>query len=349
MSRTIITLLIGLLVILAGCTSSSSEANSFEKKQGKILLKVATHTNLEHYSYTEGIKRWMDKVTDLTEGQVEFEFYPSEQIGKAKDNYSLVKNKTIDIAYIVYEQDKIPLTNIPMLPALYETAYEGTKAYWNLASEGGLMFEKVFKPNGIRPIFTFAVSPYTFGTVDKKVERAEDLQGLNLRSSGGLHDLSLVKLKGTPISMEMTNTRQALETGTVEGIMTSWLSITPYQLEKPINYIITNAPLNGWAAYFAINEEVYQELPQNVKEAMAEASEETVDNLANIIQIEEEKEMVLLESAGIDFYPLSDTELEKWKKDLTPLISKWIENMENKGEPAQEIYDAFLKEIEENK
>ena len=347
MKKTIVTVFAIFALLLTACGGSGGESEGSSDE--KIKLKVATHTNEEHYSYLEGIKPWMDRVTELTDGQVEFEFYPNEQIGKAADSYKMVKNKTIDISYIVYAQDQMPLTDMPMLPAVYETAAQGTNAFWDVASNDGIMLEKVFLPNGIRPVFTFAVSPYTFGTTDKKIETMEDIKGLKLRTSGGLLDLALDELGGSPVSIGMTDTRQALETNTVEGIMTSWLSVTPYQLEKPINHIIKNAPLNGWAAYFAINEDKYQDLPENVQEAMATASEETVDNLANIIDKEEEDEMKYFEEQGIELYEISEDEVKRWKDQLEPITEKWVTNLEDKGEPAREIYDAFVKAVEENK
>lgn len=348
MKKLIVVMSMVFVLILAGCNSSdsdSAEASSSSKE--KIKLKVSTHTNTEHYSYKDGIEVWMDKVKELTDDQVEFEVYTNEQIGKAKDSYSLVKNKTVDIAYVLYAEDKIPLTDIPMLPALYDTAEAGTKAYWDLSSEGGIMLDKVFLPNNIRPIFSFAVSPYTFGTIDKKIEKMEDIKGLKLRTSGGLLDIALNELKGTPTAVGISDTRQALETKTVDGIMTSWLSITPYQLENPLKYIIENAPLNGWGAFFAINEDKYKDLPQNVKDAMKQASDETVMNLASVIQEEEDKEIAYFKEQGIEVYPISDKEVDRWKKTLEPLTDEWVEKMEGKGEPAKEIYEEFKKRIDE--
>ncbi|UOQ91836.1 TRAP transporter substrate-binding protein DctP [Halobacillus shinanisalinarum] len=346
MKKALLALLLVLIVAMAGCANQS---NSSSGDSEKITLKVATHTNQEHYSYKIGIEPWMDKVTELTDGKVEFEVYTNEQLGKAKDSYNLVKNKVADISFIVYAQDKMPLTDLPMLPNIYGSAYEGTRAYWDVSSDGGIMLEKAFLPNGIRPIFNFAVSPFTFGTVNEKIENLEDIEGMKLRTSGGLLDLTLNELQGTPISMPVTDARQALERGTIEGIMTSWLSIKPYQLEKPLNYIISNAPLNGWAAFYAINEEKYQSLPQDVKEAMKKASEETVINLAEKINDSEEKVKTSLKEEGIEIYPLEDEQVQKWEKELDPLVNEWISEMEKKGLPAQKVYDEFKKSVEKYK
>lgn len=332
-------ILILLVLMIAGC---SADGTGSAEENEKIVLKVATHTNTNHYSYRLGIEPWAKRVTELTNGQVEFEFFPNEQLGKAKDMYSMLKNNAVDITYVVYVQDIMPLTDLVALPDMYETAYQGTRAYWDLASKGSLLND-TFLPNGIRPIFTFAVSPSTIGTTKEKIELVEDLKGMRVRSAGGSADVALDALKGTPVSIGITETREALVKGMVNGVMTSWLSISPYQLEQPLKYLVENAPLNGFAGLFAINEKRFQSLPKDIQDAIATANEEIVVSMAENIKEEEQVEIDSFKEQGIELYQLNDGTVKQMKEMLSPITEQWIKEMEDKGLDARKVYEEFME------
>ncbi len=68
--------------------------------QTKITLRVADSFPTGHYIVDYATKFWMDSVTKATNGQVTFEYYPSEQLGKAKDMLALTQSGVTDIAYV---------------------------------------------------------------------------------------------------------------------------------------------------------------------------------------------------------------------------------------------------------
>src|SRR3990167_6394737 len=57
----------------------------------KLVLRVADQFPQGHFLPRYGIKPWMEQVTKASNGEVQFEYYPSEQLGKAKDLLSLVQ------------------------------------------------------------------------------------------------------------------------------------------------------------------------------------------------------------------------------------------------------------------
>src|SRR5690625_2960380 len=80
---------IAILVLISACSDSSSSSNSTSEETStqnndeKILLKVADSFPTTNDLSSEGIVYFMDRVEELTNGQVEFEYYPAEQLGKA--------------------------------------------------------------------------------------------------------------------------------------------------------------------------------------------------------------------------------------------------------------------------
>src|ERR1700753_1348824 len=55
-------------------------------------LRISDSLPIGHFFAESGTKFWMQRVTDLTKGAVTFEYFPAEQLGKAKDLLTLTRS-----------------------------------------------------------------------------------------------------------------------------------------------------------------------------------------------------------------------------------------------------------------
>lgn len=116
--------------------------------QEKITLKVAEWTNVTHTTQIEGVKAMMAKATELSKGRIQFQLYPSEQLGKAKDMQMLAQSGVADIVNIApaYITEKFPLSSVVELPSIYEGACLSSYALGRMLKPGALLHEQEFKP-----------------------------------------------------------------------------------------------------------------------------------------------------------------------------------------------------------
>src|SRR5690606_35256361 len=105
------------LLLLVGCGSSNQPSasqrqnpsqgsdkvaesktdNKEEVKAEPITLKLATFMPVDH-PWTKAVTDpFMARVTELTNGQVNFEYYPAQQLGKAADLLMLAGDGVTDI------------------------------------------------------------------------------------------------------------------------------------------------------------------------------------------------------------------------------------------------------------
>ncbi len=73
-------------LITIGCSSSTTNTTnqSDSNEEGKtVTLRVATYFAGTSPIYTAVTEPWMKRVTELTDGKVQFDYYPGEQLGKA--------------------------------------------------------------------------------------------------------------------------------------------------------------------------------------------------------------------------------------------------------------------------
>lgn len=327
-----------LLVISAACGNTS--ANGTDET---IKLKIADSLPTTNYLSSEGTVFFMDRVKELTDGKVEFEYYPAEQIGKANSYLDLTLSKTIDIGYTSYSTDRLPLTEIATLPGAYGSAQEGSTIIWQLMKD--YLAEEEYLKNGVRPLYAVALPQYQFVTAKKQIKNMEDIKGLKARVTGTM-ELGFDELGASPVFMPATEAYTAMERGTVDGVTFPFTSFAPYQIESIAKYSTKGANLGSFTVVYSINEKLYQDLPEDVKEALAQAGDETVEHLSKYLD-EKNEELAKQFSSNVEIYELSDKESAEWDKALEPVWDRWAADLEKRGFNANETIKKY-RELRES-
>jgi len=329
--------------MIAACGNSSTESvaneneNSSENTEEKILLKVGDSFPTTNDLSSEGIVFFMDKVEELTDGQVEFEYYPAEQVGKADSYLDLTLAKSIDIGYTSYSTDRLPLSEVATLPGAYNTAEEGSKIIWNLVQD--FLMEEEYLKNGVRPLYAVAIPQYQLATAKSPITSLEDIKGKKVRVTGTM-ELAFDELGASPVFMPATEAYTAMERGTVDGLVFPFTSFKPYQIESLAKYSTKNANFGSFTVIYSINEEVYNDLPENVKEAMQKAGDEVVEHLSTFLD-KKIDELIEEFSSDIEMYELSEEEVKEWDMALEPAWDAWAEDLDNRGFKGTETVERF--------
>ena len=130
--------------------------------QEKITLRLVDSLPNGHVIHELVGKPFSELVTKLTNGQVTFQHFPAEQLGKAKDMAQLTAVGVADVSYIVpsYSSDKFPLTAVAELPGIFDSECQGSLAFYKVSHNGGILETKEFAPNQLRPLVTLALPAY---------------------------------------------------------------------------------------------------------------------------------------------------------------------------------------------
>src|SRR5712664_81311 len=113
-------------IVLAAAVLAAGTAPAVS--QEKITLRLAESLPAGHVIHELVAKPFMELVTKATNGQVIFQHFRSEQLGKAKYMAQLTVAGVADLAYIVpsYSSDKYPLTAVAELPGILDTECQGS-------------------------------------------------------------------------------------------------------------------------------------------------------------------------------------------------------------------------------
>lgn len=308
----------------------------------QMKLRVADSFPAGHYIPEVATKPWMAEVTRLTNGAVQFEHFPAEQLGKAKDLLSLTVSGVADIGYVApsYISDKLPLSAVAELPGQFTTACAGTEAYWKLAREGGVLAKREFAPNGVRVLFAFVLPPYQVYLAKARLENVKSLEGLKIRPTSGAVEL-MRRLHAVPVQIPAPEVYEALSRGTIDGVLFPISSIFAYNLQGLLKYSSSGESFGSFVVTYAISERKWKGLPPNVQKAMTEAGEATVRRACKYVDDNEAKDNDRFRQAGATFvtFPAAD------KKRLADLMKDggdvWAESLDKRGKPGSEVLKAF--------
>jgi TRAP-type C4-dicarboxylate transport system substrate-binding protein len=311
-------------------------------------LRFADSLPPDHLFTTAVAKPWMAEVTRLTHGQITFEHYPAEQLGKAKDMLAMAQSGVADIAFVVptYITDKLPLSGVVDLPGNFVSSCAGMHAYWELAHDG-IIAQQEMVPNGIRVLFAIVQPPFQVFTSKKKIEALTDFQGLKLRTTGGAMDLMLRDLGGSPVRLSAPDTYEAMSRGTIDGGVLAVVSIASYKLTPLLKYATSGENFGSAALDYAISEARFKRLSPAVQQAMLQASDEVMQAGCAKVDSDNSGQIEAMKKAGISFTALPPAEHDKLAVKLSAIGKDWADQLDKRGKPGSAVLSAFLAALKQ--
>ncbi len=126
----------------------------------QITLRVADHYPAGSPAAAMTAKFFMDEVTKQTNGRVKFEYFPAEQLGKAKHMLALTLSGVTDIGFAApaYVSDKLPLGAVAELPGTFAEPCEGTMAPYQILTRPNMTGLASLKGSSCAPAAACRVS-----------------------------------------------------------------------------------------------------------------------------------------------------------------------------------------------
>lgn len=311
-----------------------------------LELKIADSFPAGHFLVRTLLQPWMDNLAKRTNGGVTFNYFPNQQIGKAADMLRLTQAGVVDMAYIApaYISDKLPLSEVATLPESFRSSCQGTRAYWKSAREG-LLAKQEYEPNKIRLILAVTLPPELVFMAKRKIEKAEDFQGLKLRSSGGAQDLMLRALGAVSVRMSAPDSYESLSRGTMDGLIFTTESIKSYGLEKLVKHSTFSVTFGSFVIAYSMSQAAWNKLPDDIKQAIDASSEEVVAKACADIEAEQVEVRKQLEEAGLVFDVIPEDATREIKAKLAGVGKDWAAALDSRGKPATAVlreYEALL-------
>lgn len=308
-----------------------------------VKLKFADWLPLSHYTLNEAVKPWMEETTKASNGSIQFEYYPAQQIGKAKDMVTLAQAGVADIVHIspAYISEKFPLSGVAELPDLFSNTCDGNRALMALLQPEGFLANKEYKPLGLRVLWAMTYAPYAIVTTNKKVTKLEDLQGLKMRTAGGAMDITASQVGSVPIKMTGPDVLPSLQRGTLDGMFVTTLSLKPFDWQTALKYMTTNVSTASFVSVFAITDRGWAKLSPEQQKTLTKTSDESVQRICNWIDTANKKVVSELQKEGMVEVLMSDSEKAKLGEKLAETRKRWATSLDQMGKAGTETLKRY--------
>lgn len=334
------------LALLTAAGSCAAPAPDLESG-GVYTLKVADSYPNGHPFSEAGAQVFMNRVQELSDGRIRFEYFPAEQMGKAADIPTLIRTGVVDMGSVApaYVPAELPLSGVADLPGLVDESCTGSIAVSHLMSEGNVLWQQDFEPKGLRPLVVGMIPSYDVMTGSRPVQTPADLRGLQLRSSGGTIDRTVEGFGAAPVGMPATEMYEAISRGTVDGTVLGPVSAAPYHLEEVLNYATVGARLGSFTMTYSISEKSWNVLPPQLREVLRAAGAEATKSLCAALQEGNVKGRKKLADAGVQLHHITGDERAAWDRATEPIHQRWVADMAEIGRPGAEALQAMKEEL----
>ncbi|MCA6106888.1 TRAP transporter substrate-binding protein [Bradyrhizobium cenepequi] len=316
--------------------------------QEKITLRLADSLPNGHVIHELVGKPFSELVTKMTNGQVTFQHFPAEQLGKAKDMAQITVAGVADVSYVVpsYSSDKYPLTAVAELPGIFETECQGSIAFYKISHNGDILETKEFAPNQLRPLVTIALPAYQIQLANsREIKTAKDLEGLKIRTTGGAMDLMTRSIGAVPVRMAAPEIYESLTRGTLDGLIFSYQSSVSYDFGKILKSGTEGLNFGTAIFTYSMGEAKFRSLPEKVRKALVEAGEQTTREGCKRFEDGEKAATEKIKSQGMKVINFSADDKKQFDTAFKSVAEDWVKDINKRGKPGTEVFKAFTEAL----
>ena len=170
-----------------------------------------------------------------------------------------------------------------------------------------------------------------------------DFNGMTVRATGGV-GRAMGAVGAVPTSMSATEVRQAMDSGVVKTVAFAPHAHMSYGTIENATWWTTNLNPGTVNCPVVVNTDALNDLSDSEREALLGSVDEVLDYY---VEFYENQTMSAwgpaLDERGIERITYSDEELAAFREIVAgPAAAAWIEDMNGRGLPAQELYDLVI-------
>lgn len=288
-------LVMAVVIISAGCSKNTStdtlksdNSKKSEEKSSvhnetaatsdseKYEFKLAHHVQLDHPLNGAG-EEFAKLAAEKSNGKIEITQFGGGQLGGLKDNTEGVRLGTIEMAWIdlgtvgmIY-----PRASVIGLPFLFRD-YDHVHKFFDGEVGKGLT-DEIVEATGIR-FLQYADSGFRSIVSNKPVAAPDDMKGLKIRlPEVPIYVQTMNALGANPTAIPFGEVYTALQTGVVDAMECPCDALYISKVFEVTKYITRTNHIYADIG-LAINEDLYQSLPDDIRKALSEAAQEAINS-----------------------------------------------------------------------
>ena len=240
------------------------------------------------------------------------EVYPNSSLMKVNAQFSALRKGALDMTFfpLAYAGGEVPQLNITLMPCMV-TSYTQAKAWKTsaigqelqtlLAEKGVIIVSWVWQAGGCVTRALPLVGP-------------GDAKGQKVRGGSREMDLMFKAAGAAVVSMPSNEAYAAMQTGTVDAVVTSATSLISFRLDE-LSKHITVGPKSYWFMFepLLMSKSVFEALPKPQQDAIMAAGAEMETFGYAAAAADDTSVAEIYKAKGSEVHPLDDATLAQWK------------------------------------
>ncbi|MEL6426088.1 MAG: TRAP transporter substrate-binding protein [Pseudomonadota bacterium] len=285
---------------------------------------------------------WGEKIEAESGGRIDFELYPSMQLGGAPPAlYQQIADGVIDGGWFIpsYTPGRFPSAEVFELPFVSsKNAEESSRAAWEYYVK---YMQEEFKD--IKVLAVHVHGPGIIHTKGRTVESIEDMAGLKLRGPSRQANALLSSMGVTPVGMPVPQFPEQLSKGVVDGGVIPWEIVPPlkvHELATAHTEIGGDRSLYNTFFVWAMNPDSYEALPDDLKAVIdANSGLEASAFAGRAMDTGDVPGRETTVATGNTIVTLDEAETSRWREKADPVIDAWLSEMNDRGLPGEAMLD----------
>jgi len=338
-------LVAGLALAAVASVASGSAAAQDET----VTLRIQHFLPAQAWVPANFIEPWAEKVTEESDGRIQFEIYPAMQLGGGPpDLYDQMVDGLVDIIWVLpgYTPGRFPQTEVFELPFITPNGETTAAALWGMYDT-----RLAEEYSDAHMIAIFSHGPGLVHS-ENPVQSLEDMAGLTVRGPTRTINWMLEELGAEAIGMPVPAVPENLSRGVIDSVVIPWEVTTALRLSELVDNhteFTGDEALYVATMIFAMNKDVYENLPDDLKAVIdANSGLETSVWAGRVTDEGDVPGRQAAVDAGNNIYVLDAEETERWRETAQPVYDRWIEMMNEDGYDGQAIVDEARALVEEN-
>jgi len=283
----------------------------------------------------------LEELKKRSKGRIASTMYAGAALGKAQEHYEIVAKGLSDMGYFTatYTPGRFPLTDVLSLAAWVDgkdIATDIGNAMYKRILHQEFSGVKMIELNGCIQAFLWTKKP---------VRSLEDVKGLRIRTPGG-HQTHYIKALGAePMFMVIGDVYMAMETGTIDGIVTCPPLVLSFKLHEVAKHGVVTT-FGCVSEGVIMNQESWKKTPEELKPVVDDVCHNPFHTAGGLTREIYKKMMKEITDKKVELYNLPPKEAERWYDRFREVTRKWVEDLEAKKLPAKEVVKMYNEECE---
>lgn len=314
-------------------TVSGPDGSDTETKAAYIEVKYEIEVSWRVTTYssvgdarTLALEKFAEELFDISLGRMELNIFAGETLYSAAESIDALSNGLVELAYFPdqYAFGRAPRGALSAASLLYSNTAEHVA--YNKVFRALPECQAEMAENNWMPVFYLDAGGLE-AFFDSPVTEMDDINGMMMRSFGGIGDGWVQMLGASPVVMTSPEIYLAAETGLIDGSFGPFNDYVKLKFYEVLPYLVILGFMPGTSPLF-VHTPSYEALPQYLQDALWEAAEIAEPYGINLVTEQRaELEQELVDNPDVNVHYLTAAESDNWRLTaFVPVVAAAIKS-----------------------